>query len=104
MQAITDSILHEDWPKIEKIAPEIADHRQPPLFEKIRILSYVGSDVTTYKGYDGETHDAAMALGEAAAASDGVAVIAAFARLQTSCLDCHYDFRRDFVKHFYEEN
>jgi len=103
MQAITDAISREDWEQIEKIAPQVADHPQPPLFEKIRILSYVGSDAPEFKGHDGKTNEAARTLGKAASSSDGEAVIAAFANLQTTCFDCHRNFRQAFVEHFYEQ-
>ena len=104
MQAITDGISREDWEKVAEIAPQVADHLQPPFFEKVRILAYVGSDVGAYKDYDGETHEAAEALAEAADMKDGASVIAAFARLQTSCMGCHQDFRQAFVEHFYEQD
>ena len=104
MQAITDGISREDWSRVAAIAPLIADHPQPPFFEKMRILKYVGSEVATFKGYDGKTHAAARALGEAAAGADGEAVIATFATLQKTCLACHEQFRRPFVAHFYGQD
>ncbi|MCW9013366.1 MAG: cytochrome c [Gammaproteobacteria bacterium] len=103
MQAITHSISHEDWAQVEKIAPQVADHPQPPLLEKIRILSYVGSNITEFKNHDGKTHAAANALAQAASTADGEAVISAFARLQTTCLNCHQKFRHAFVEHFYPQ-
>lgn len=104
MQAITDGISREDWALVENIASRVADHPQPHLFEKIRILSYVGSNATTFKDYDAKTNEAAEALGAAATAADGTAVIAAFATLQTTCLGCHQHFRQAFVQHFYEQS
>lgn len=102
MQIITDGISREDWALIEKTAPLIADHPQPPLTEKMRIIAFMGSDMGKFKGYDGETHKAAEALRQAALIRDGQEVIAAFQRLQTTCYSCHRDFRSPFVKHFYE--
>ncbi len=101
MQGVTDGISREDWEMVRKIAPLIADHPQPPLVEKMRILSFVGADAGKFKGYDEKTHQAARALEEAAARSDGKSVIAAFANLQNSCLACHQSFRKPFVEHFY---
>lgn len=101
MQAITDGISREDWELVAKTAPLIADHPQPPLGEKMRILSFVGSDVGKYKGHDGRTHDAALALAKAARLKDAPGAIAAFASLQTACHDCHQAFRQPFRAHFY---
>lgn len=101
MQKITDGISREDWEMVGKIAPLIADHPQPPLVEKMRVLMFVGTDAGKFKEYDEKTHQAARALEEAAARSDGKNVIAAFANLQNSCLACHQSFRKPFMEHFY---
>lgn len=101
MQIVTDGISREDWELIAKTAPKIADHRQPPMTEKIRILAYVGTDAGRFRGYDGETHEAAKAMEAAARRGDGQAVIASFATVQTKCLACHQAFRKPFVEHFY---
>lgn len=102
MQSVTDAISHEDWARVAKIAPEIAEHRQPPITEKVRILAFIGTDVARFKEHDGKTHHAARDMAGAAARNDGTGVIAAFAKLQASCLACHQEFRKSFVEHFYE--
>ncbi|MBE9564814.1 MAG: cytochrome C, partial [Proteobacteria bacterium] len=51
MQVIADGISREDWKLIEKTAPLIADHPQPPISEKVRILAFVGTDVSKFKGH-----------------------------------------------------
>ena len=101
MQVITDGISREDWELVAKIAPLVADHPQPPLGEKMRILSFVGTDAGKFKDYDGKTHEQAQAIGKAAKAKDGPGVILAFQKLQTSCYNCHSEFRKPFVGHFY---
>jgi len=101
MQTVTGGISMEDWPLIEKTAPLIADHPQPPISEKLRIMAFIGTDMGKFKGYDGEVHKAAQTLGEAAKAKDGTAVIAAFQTVQTACHNCHKEFRQQFLQHFY---
>lgn len=101
MQKVTDAISREDWSTVGKIAPLIADHPQPPLAEKLRILSFIGADTAKFRGYDGKTHDAAKALEQAAARGDGPSLISSFAELQNSCLGCHQNFRKQFLEHFY---
>ncbi|HRK77307.1 MAG TPA: cytochrome c [Thiobacillus sp.] len=101
MQLITDGISREDWERVEKTAPLIADHPQPPLAEKMRILRFAGTNMGKFKTYDDETHDQAKALGRAAGSKDGPGVILAFQKLQTSCYNCHSEFRKPFVAHFY---
>ena len=101
-QAITEGVSHEDWPQVEKAALLIADHPQPPLSEKMRIMSFAGTRIGKFKSYDGETHDAAKTVAKAAQTGDGEGVILAFQKLQTACHSCHQAFREPLVKHFYE--
>jgi cytochrome c556 len=101
MQAITDGISREDWELVEKTAPLIAEHPQPPLSEKMRIMGFMGTNMGKFKAYDSETHEQAQAVGTAAMAKDGPGVILAFQKLQTSCYNCHSEFRKPFVAHFY---
>jgi len=101
MQTITDGISREDWELIVKTAPMVAEHPQPPLAEKIRIMAFMGSDMSRFKAIDGETHEAANELKHAAHEKDGQKVITAFQKVQSSCLSCHQSFRTKFVEHFY---
>ncbi len=101
MQLVTHGISREDWELVEKTAPLIASHPQPPFTEKMRIMSFIGSDMGRFKGHDETTHNAAHTMGQAAANKDGKAVIAAFQALQMACLGCHQEFRKPFVAHFY---
>lgn len=101
MQVITDGISRGDWGQVERTAPLIADHPQPPFSEKMRIMAFMGTNMGKFKAYDGETHEQALAVGKAAKAKDGQSVILAFQQLQTSCYSCHSEFRKPFVEHFY---
>ncbi|MCC7062160.1 MAG: cytochrome c [Planctomycetes bacterium] len=101
MQVITDGISREDWALIEKTAPRVADHPQPPMSERLRILAFAGTDAGRFKAYDGETNMAAEALAKGARAKDGEVTILAFQKLQSSCFNCHREFRKPFVEHFY---
>lgn len=101
MQVVTDGISREDWDLVAQTALQIADHPQPPVGEKMRIMSFVGTDMGKFRAHDGRTHDAARALDKAARLKDGPGVIAAFATLQSACHGCHREFRKPFVDHFY---
>ncbi len=104
MQTITDGISREEWKLIKETASSIADHPQPPFSEKIKILNFIGSNVGKFRDYGKQRRQAAQELELAAMKSDGEMVIAAFARLQNSCLICHQSFRKPFVEHFYGQH
>ncbi|HEY9031018.1 MAG TPA: cytochrome C [Kangiella sp.] len=101
MQRIASAIIREDLVAVADLAPLVADHEQPPMTEKMRILSFMGSDAGTFKSLDGVTHDTAMTLKELAENNDGDAVIKTYADLLQSCVACHQKFRKPFVAHFY---
>ncbi len=101
MQTITEAISRENWASVAKVAPQIAEHPEPPVIEKMRILTFIGTDMGTFESHDEITHQAARALEQVAARNDGQGVITAFANLQSSCLACHQSFRQSFVEHFY---
>jgi cytochrome c556 len=101
MQIITDGISREDWSLVEKTAAQIVDQPQPPLNEKVSLLGFMGAQMWKFKSYEGEKVDTALALGKAAKAKNGPGVILAFQKLQTSCYNCHSEFRKPFVAHFY---
>lgn len=101
MQGITDGIAREDWPAVAKLAARIADHPQPPLAEKLRILTFTGKDASRFRSYDQQAHQAAQWLAQAAQLRDGTAAIAAFANVQGACLACHQNFRQRFQQHFH---
>ena len=100
-QSISAGILREDWAVIEKSAFLIAEHPAPPFLEKVRILSFVGTSMGKYKSYDGATHDAAVEINKAAKDKNGEGVILALQKLQLGCNNCHREFRKKFVEHFY---
>ncbi|ALS99859.1 cytochrome c [Lacimicrobium alkaliphilum] len=103
MQSVTDAISREEWLRVAEIALQIAEHPQPPIGEKMRILSFVGSDAGKFKEFDKQTHDAAKAMESAAKLGNGQAVIESFSTLQTKCLACHQNFREEFLEHFYNK-
>jgi len=101
MQAVTAAISTEDWATVARLAPGIARHAEPPPEEKALIIGWLGQDAGRFRGFDHQAHEAADAMAEAATQGDGMAVIAAFAKVQEGCLGCHQAFRKPFIEHFY---
>ena len=101
MGVIAEAVSREEWARVEKSALRIADHPRPPMEERKRIMAFFGKEMARFKGYDTKTHDTARELAAAAAKQESSAVISTFARLQSSCLECHRNFRKPFQEHFY---
>jgi cytochrome c556 len=101
MHLMADAISQKDWPLVERIAPLIADHRQPPFVEKMRIVGFVGTSIGKYKAYDGSVVEHAQAVVKAAKSNDVQGIELMFRTLQASCDSCHNEFQKSFVAHFY---
>lgn len=101
MQVVTGAIATEDWFSVVQLAEKIAQHAEPPLSEKVRILAWLGSDAKSFRGLDGQLKEAASTLADTAKSNEGRAIITAFSEVQHSCLACHQAFRESFVEHFY---
>jgi cytochrome c556 len=104
MQIVTDAISREDWALVESTSPLIADHQQPPIGEKLRIITFMGTNMGKFKDFDVQAHEAASEMAAAAKEKNGEKVISAFQKTQLSCLGCHQSFRAGFVEHFYEKS
>lgn len=100
MQAVAGAIATEDWAEVATLASRIADHPEPPITEKVRVLTWLGTDAVTFRGFDQRVGTAAGEMGDAAKRGDGPAVIAAFSRVQQACLGCHQGYRASFKQHF----
>lgn len=102
-QRIAQAINHENWSWVASEARAVADHPRPPVEVRQRIRAFTGDRHAKFAEYDKAVHASAAELAEIAEAGDGREVINAFARLQTSCLDCHAAFRDEFRRHFYRQ-
>lgn len=100
MQAVAGAISAEDWAEVARLAPQIAEHPEPPLTEKVRVLTWLGTDAVKFRGLDQQVGAAANAMGDVARRGDGGAVIDAFAKVQQACLACHQGYRASFRQHF----
>lgn len=101
MQTVAGAIALEDWETVEKTAPLIAAHPQPPAEEKARIISFMGANMGKFKSFDMQAHEAAHKMEHAAHEQNGQQVIDAYREVQSACLGCHQNFRKPFVEHFY---
>src|SRR5512146_2962397 len=86
MQAVAGAIALEDWATVEKTAPQIAAHPQPPAEEKARIIKFMGANMGKFKSFDMQAHEAAHKMEHAAHEQNGQQVIDAYREVQSACL------------------
>jgi cytochrome c556 len=102
MQRIAGGIAREDYEQVVKASLAVIDppHPSSTLGEKLKLMGFLGTDIGRFKELDGNTKERAATLAKAARSQNGEATIAAFQRLQMSCLACHSEFRTPFQDYF----
>ena len=102
MQVVTDGISREDWERVAKTAPKIAEHRQPPFAEKMRILAFAGSNDGWFKRFDEQTHQTAKSFGTG---GQGAVTVKRRSHPSQLCKTAAWlvirNSRKPFVEHFY---
>lgn len=102
MQLIAGGIAREDYEQVVKASLAVIDppHPSSTLGEKLKLMGFLGSNIGRFKELDGNSKERAAALVKTARGKNGEATIAAFQRLQMSCLACHAEFRKPFHDYF----
>lgn len=99
--SLTERMLHQDWPAVAKLAAALANHEEPPLQEKQRILAWLGKEASTFREFDIQVKAEAKQLEAGAHEQDTQAMLASLSQLQQSCVGCHASFRQPYLAHFY---
>lgn len=90
---LTSALIVQDWPAAATSATAIAEHPKVPMGERARILSAIGTRAADFRKLDGDVHDAATALAEAAAQGEPARARAAYGEMLDGCISCHQQFR-----------
>lgn len=93
MNQINDAIFADDLDTVRHVAGAIADHPRPPASERQQILAVLGEDGVRFRAADHQVHEAAEALGQAAAEGDRLRVLHFYHRVMQGCVACHTEFR-----------
>ncbi len=92
IQRITDGLAREDW---EAVAAASALIETSPQMQ--RMCEHMGAGAEGFTALALEFHRRADAIGTAARAHDGSAVLRATAHTLEACTSCHAGFRQDVV-------
>jgi hypothetical protein len=92
IQRITDGLTREDWEEIASAAALIESSRQMQ-----QMCQHMGAGAAGFTELALDFHRRADAIGEAARARDGAAVLRATANTLQACTGCHGTYRQDVV-------
>jgi hypothetical protein len=94
MHALSGGLWRDDPTVVQRAAHGIAEHPHVGATDLARIQGALGDRFAGFLAADEATHDAAVAVAEAAQAGSTAGLMPAVATLQASCVACHDGFRR----------
>jgi len=92
IQQVTDGLLREDWQAIAAAAARIESTPQ-----MARTCEHMGAGADGFTERALDFHERANAIGQAARAQDGRAVLRATADTLSACTGCHAAYRQEVV-------
>ena len=98
MADLVDPILKGEFSKVHKIAERVANHDEPPLMLRVKIIAELGMDFIDFKKYDDEVHMNAVSIQLAAKNKDIDGMITGYGKTMQSCHDCHKKYRKRIRK------
>ncbi|PKN56615.1 MAG: hypothetical protein CVU56_15415 [Deltaproteobacteria bacterium HGW-Deltaproteobacteria-14] len=93
LHALHDGLWREDLGAVGAAATAVAQHPKVSPEERGRIQRTLGEDFPRFAAADGQVHDAAVAIADAAAAKDLDGVVGRLGALEAGCVSCHTQFR-----------
>lgn len=99
MTRIGDGIWREEFSVIALAAEAIAGHPLPPLMQRLKLLSDLGSNSSQFIAADKALKAAALEVVAAAKQEDLSAVLNRYQVVQQRCVDCHNWYRNSIQSH-----
>ena len=93
MSKLIDPIMKGDFAKVHEIAEHVANHSEPPLSHRLKIIAKLGLDFTDFKKYDDEVHINSVAIQASANNKDIEGMIDNYWKTMKSCHGCHKKYR-----------
>ncbi|MDQ6954282.1 MAG: cytochrome c [Mariprofundaceae bacterium] len=98
---LNHAILMEDFDTAANAASHIANHEKPSVFQRMKIMAGLGTDMPSFKKADGKVHQLALDIEAAAKSKDMPLLIQHQSNMLKACMACHRSYRTkviDFLK------
>jgi len=93
-QLLTKGIFYEDYQQIMQAAKNIADHPEPGLTSKVKLMNYMGKEMVEFKKLDTFVHDTAIKISNAAQQKNMPEIITEYHTLIDGCQSCHTNYKQ----------
>ena len=98
MSKLIGHIMKEEYSDIISTAERVANHDEPPIAQRLRLIAELGTDFTNFKSHDDDVHINSVAMQEAAEKKDIDSVIVSYGKTLQSCNNCHKKYRERVQK------
>jgi cytochrome c556 len=94
MEKLVGHLMKDEFEEVARYADKIANHDEPPLSQRLRMIANLGTEFTKFKNHDDEVHINATAMKKAADNRNVQDVIDNYTKVLTNCNNCHKDYRK----------
>ncbi|MES0371789.1 MAG: hypothetical protein ABUK11_05870 [Mariprofundaceae bacterium] len=91
------AILWEDFDAAAEAAHAIAHHDKPSKQQRMKIMGILGGEMPNFKKADGNVHELAVKIEEAARVKDMQLLIQRQSQMLSACMTCHTAYRNSVV-------
>jgi len=94
------AILWENFEAAAEAANAIAYHDKPSMWQRMKIMGTLGTEMPDFKKEDDKVHALAIKIEEAAKAKDMPLLIQRQSQMLSACMGCHTTYRSRVIKAF----
>ena len=99
--ALDHAVLVGDFAAAAVAAEHIANHEKPSMFQRMKIMAVLRTEMSAFKQADDKVHQLAMAIKQAAEKKDMSLLIQRQSGMLSACMACHTAYRskiKDILK------
>ncbi|MDQ6952987.1 MAG: cytochrome c [Mariprofundaceae bacterium] len=99
--ALNQAILVEDFEQAAQSAHKIAYHDEPSMWQKMKIIGSLRTEVSDFKKADKKVHQLALNIEKEAKAKNMNGLIQQQSNMLSACMSCHSTYRQRIIKILY---
>jgi len=95
---LNQAVFLEDFDAAAKAANNIANHGKPSMFQKMKIMAGLRTDMPKFKKADAKVHNLALDIEKSAKAKNMAQLIQKQSAMLSACMSCHTSYRSRVIE------
>jgi len=96
--SLNQAILIEDFDRAAQAANRIAHHDKPSIFQKMKIMAGLQTDMPSFKKADDKVHKLALGIEKSAKAKNIPRLIQQQSNMLSACMACHTTYKNRVIE------